>query len=213
VWRFTPASVRRALDAGTTPDDLVEALRAAGTLPQAVEYLIHDVARRHGSLRVRAVGCVLHGLDPVLLAEVAADRKLAALGLTALAPTVLASTRTPADTLSALRAAGYAPVAEDATGEVMLEVPTQRRAERPVTVRRVRRQVPCVRRPRRRRWPRSCWRRRSTSLRAAAPCSGGPAYDFRGLPFDDAVRLSEALENATPVRIVYVDGDGRRTTA
>jgi len=214
VWRFTPASVRRALDAGTAPEELIEALRVAGTLPQAVEYLIHDVARRHGSLRVRAVGCVLHGLDPVLLAEVAADRRLAALGLTALAPTVLASTRTPADTLAALRAAGYAPVAEDATGEVMLEVPAQRRAERPVTVRRVRRQAPCVR-------PAEAAALAAKLLAApppqadesarGRPVQRRPGYDFRGLPFDDAVRLSDALENGTPVRIVYVDGDGRRT--
>jgi hypothetical protein len=216
VWRFTPGSVRQALDAGTSGEALIEALRAAGTLPQAVEYLIHDVARRHGSLRVRAVGCVLHGFDPALLAEVTADRRLAALGLAALAPSVLTSARPPAETLAALRAAGYAPVGEDTGGEIVLEVPAQRRAERPVTVRRVRRQAPAVR-------PAEAAALAAKLLAAPdteptrgrpvrqAPMPYLPEIMLRGLPFDDAVRLAEALENQTPVRIVYVDGDGRRT--
>jgi hypothetical protein len=217
VWRFTPDSVRRALDAGTPAADLTEALRAAGTLPQAVEYLINDVARRHGSLRVRAVGCVLHGLDPALLAEVTADRRLAALGLCALTPTVLASARPPAETLAALRAAGYAPVGEDTSGEVLAEVPAQRRAERPPTVRRVRRQAPAVR-------PADAAALAAKLLSAPVseaprgrPVSGPPReaprseYTLRGLSPDDAMLLMEAMANGKPVRILYVDGDGRRT--
>jgi hypothetical protein len=216
VWRFTPGSVRQALDAGTSPEALVEALRAAGTLPQAVEYLIHDVARRHGSLRVRAVGCVLHGLDPALLAEVATDRRLAALGLAALTSTVLTSARPPAETLAALRAAGYAPVGEDTSGEVMLEVPAQRRAERPVTVRRVRRQTPAVRPAEAASLAAKLLAGPDTEPTRGRPVRQAPApfmpeIVFRGLPFDDAVRLADALESRTPVRIVYVDGDGRRT--
>jgi hypothetical protein len=216
VWRFTPASVRRALDAGTPAGELVEALREAGRLPQAVEYLIHDVARRHGSLRVRAVGCVLHGLDPVLLAEATADRRLAALGLAALSPTVLASARPPAETLAALRAAGYAPVAEDAAGEVLAEVPAQRRAERQVTVRRVRRQPPAVR-------PAEAAALAAKLLAApladraaagrAVRQSPPPPADAAvlSLPLADSALLLDALANQKTVRIVYVAGDGRRT--
>jgi hypothetical protein len=216
VWRFTPASVRRALDAGTPAGELVEALREAGRLPQAVEYLIHDVARRHGSLRVRAVGCVLHGLDPVLLAEATADRRLAALGLAALSPTVLASARPPAETLAALRAAGYAPVAEDAAGEVLAEVPAQRRAERQVTVRRVRRQPPAVR-------PAEAATLAAKLLAApladraaagrAVRQSPPPPADAAvlSLPLADSALLLDALANQKTVRIVYVAGDGRRT--
>jgi hypothetical protein len=140
IWRFTPASVRRALDAGITADDLVERLSGVGTVPQALQYVIGDVARRHGALRVRAVGCVLHGLDPILLKEAAADRRLSALRLSVIAPTVLSSARPPAETLAALRTAGYAPVAEDASGTPLAEVPPQRRAEQPIAVRRIRRQ-------------------------------------------------------------------------
>ena len=66
-----------------TADDLVAALRgiAVGeSLPQPLEYLVFDVARRHGEVRVRAVGCVIRAEDPALLAEIAAHRGLATCG-------------------------------------------------------------------------------------------------------------------------------------
>jgi Helicase conserved C-terminal domain/WYL domain len=132
TWRFSPASVRRALDAGLTGDALLTELRAvaAGSgLPQPLEYLVTDVARRHGTLRVRAIGCVIHSDDIGLLAEIAAARPLAPLRLHRLAPTVLASAKAPADTLAALRQAGYAPTGEDVTGAVVVERAPRRRAE------------------------------------------------------------------------------------
>jgi hypothetical protein len=131
VWRFSAASVRRALDAGTDGEALVEQLRevAQSGLPQALEYLVNDLARKHGTLRVRAVGCVVHSDDTGLLSEIAAARSLAALRLRLLAPTILASVKAPADTLAALRDAGYAPIGEDVTGEVVLERIPRHRAE------------------------------------------------------------------------------------
>ncbi|GAA4161225.1 helicase-associated domain-containing protein [Phytohabitans flavus] len=139
TWRFSPASVRAALDAGHTPDRLLADLRAAavgGALPQVLEYLVGDIGRQHGRMRVRAVGCVVRADDPTLLAEIAGARALRPLGLTVLAPTVLASALPVAETLSALRAAGYAPSGEDADGVATVEraprhrVPAPRRAER-----------------------------------------------------------------------------------
>ncbi|WP_344443563.1 helicase-associated domain-containing protein, partial [Kitasatospora nipponensis] len=141
VWRFTPASVRRALDAGYTPQALAADLAAIsatggpgpragggpggdtgrGQLPQPLAYLITDTARRHGRIRVLTPGCVLHGADPALLAEVAVHRRLAVLRLRQLAPTVLVSAADPAATLAALRAEGYAPVEEDVDGTVRIE--------------------------------------------------------------------------------------------
>ncbi|MFD3615970.1 helicase-associated domain-containing protein [Streptomyces sp. NPDC058676] len=123
VWRFSAGSIRRALDAGRVPDDLTAdlAAAAAGPLPQPLSYLIADTARGHGRVRVAPAACVLHGDDPALLAELAAHRKLAKLGLRQLAPTVLVS-RSPLDTtLAALRAEGYAPVAETTEGTVRIE--------------------------------------------------------------------------------------------
>ena len=54
VYRFSADSVRRALDAGWTADEALSWLRehATTTVPQPLEYLIGDVARRHGAVRV-----------------------------------------------------------------------------------------------------------------------------------------------------------------
>jgi hypothetical protein len=136
TWRFGAASVRAALDAGYTASSLREALLAAaagGTLPQALEYLIADVGRQHGRIRVRPVACVVHAAEPALIKELLRNRALRTLRLQALAPTVLASGQPLAATLDALRAAGYAPVGEDVTGAPTL---TRRPATRGVPRRR-----------------------------------------------------------------------------
>lgn len=114
TWRFGPASVRRAFDDGTTAEALTEALGsvARNGLPQPLSYLVADVARRHGSLRVAPAAAVVRSDDVALLAEAAADRTLRRLGLELVAPTVLTATATPTETLAALRAAGYLPVPE-----------------------------------------------------------------------------------------------------
>jgi hypothetical protein len=130
TWRFSPASVRRALDAGYTADNLLDALAAvaAGELPQPLRYLIADVARRHGTVRATAVACCLRSDDTTLLGEIAADRRLRALGLRTLAPTVLAAAVPLPDALAALRKAGYAPVAESDDGTTVLERAAAHRA-------------------------------------------------------------------------------------
>ena len=121
TWRFSPTSVRRALDEGTTGQALTSALAEIATaeLPQPLRYLIADVARRHGNLRLTSVTSCVRGDDVALLAEVAVDRKLARLGLRLLAPTVLASDATVPEMVDALRAAGYFPVSEDRAGNVV----------------------------------------------------------------------------------------------
>ncbi|MFG2364535.1 helicase-associated domain-containing protein [Streptomyces mirabilis] len=128
VWRFSAGGIRRALDAGHTPDDIAADLAAVavGPLPQPLSYLITDVARSHGRVRVTPAACVIHSKEPALLAELAAHRKFDKLGLRQLAPTVLVS-RTPLDkTLAALRAEGCASVAETTNGTVRIEQ-TERR--------------------------------------------------------------------------------------
>jgi hypothetical protein len=130
TWRFSPATVRRALDAGHTAATLLDALTAAATgeLPQPLRYLVTDVARRHGSVRATAVACCLRSDDTALLGEIAADRRLRALGLRPLAPTVLAAAVPLPDVLAALRKAGYAPVAEADDGTTVLEQAAAHRA-------------------------------------------------------------------------------------
>jgi hypothetical protein len=133
VWRFTPSSVRRALDGGQSSAALLAELEAvsSGTLPQPLRYLINDVARRHGAVRACEVASCLRSEDTALLAELAADRRLRGLGLRTLAPTVLASSKSLEVALSELRKAGYAPVAETADGTPTIERARPRRTNSP----------------------------------------------------------------------------------
>jgi Helicase conserved C-terminal domain len=130
-WRFTPGSVRAALDAGRTADELLDELAAVADnpLPQPLTYLVRDVARRHGQLQVFAVASCVRVADAALGAEVAAHRGLAALRLRVLSDTVLASSMSVEKTVAALRAAGYAPVRQDGKGETVVERVPVRRAE------------------------------------------------------------------------------------
>jgi hypothetical protein len=136
VYRVTAASVRRALDVGYTAADLHTLFRQRSRtpVPQSLTYLVDDVARRHGGLRVGSAGAYLRGDDEALMAEVLADRRLAGLGLRRLAPTVLTTPYAPARLLAALRDAGYSPVPEDAAGTAVLTRPRASRAPaRPAT--------------------------------------------------------------------------------
>ena len=134
TWRFSPASVLRSLDGGRSAESLLAALAEVATnpLPQPLEYLVRDVARRHGELDVLPAGCCVRVADAALAAEVAAHRALAPLELRLLAESVLISAKPPVETVAALRAAGYAPVRRDERGEAVVErVPVRRAATRP----------------------------------------------------------------------------------
>jgi len=130
--RFTPGSVRRALDDGLTADELLDQVRAfaLGPLPQALEYLVRDAARRHGRLRAGAASSYVRADDPALLAGLADDPRLAELGLVQLAPTVLAAQASTHEVVEALRAHGLSPVAETPDGQVLHLERTVRRARR-----------------------------------------------------------------------------------
>ncbi|MEO5876962.1 MAG: helicase-associated domain-containing protein, partial [Streptosporangiaceae bacterium] len=104
---------------------------ATGPLPQPLEYMIKDTARRHGTVRVVRSACCLRSDDEALIQELAQHRSLRRLGLRRIAPTVVISAHPVAATLEALRAAGYAPVTEAETGETLVERAPDRRAPAP----------------------------------------------------------------------------------
>ncbi|NNH06067.1 helicase-associated domain-containing protein, partial [Cellulomonas fimi] len=130
--RFTPDSVRGALDAGATAEQLLADLgaHARGVLPQPLVYLVRDAARRHGRLRAGTASSYVRADDPALLAGLADDPRLADLGLVLLAPTVLAAQATTRELVDALRAHGLAPVTEGRDGEVLHLAPVVRRVGR-----------------------------------------------------------------------------------
>src|SRR5699024_7948842 len=88
--RFSSDSVRRALDV-MDAEELLEQLAAASltALPQPLEYLVRDVARSHGSVRIGPAGAYLRSEDPAALARLLTHPELTHLDLHTLAPTVL----------------------------------------------------------------------------------------------------------------------------
>lgn len=133
VYRFSDASLRRAFDAGRTAGDVQAWLeRSSRTpVPQALRYLVDDVARRHGRIRVGSAEAFVRCDDETLLGEVLASRRTAALRLRRLAPTVLAAGAPAGTVMDTLRAAGFAPARESPSGEVVLERAARRRTPSP----------------------------------------------------------------------------------
>jgi len=121
VYRFTEATVRRALDAGRSAADVHELLRrrSATPVPQGLTYLVDDVARRHGRLRGGAASAFLRSDDEVLISEVLAHPDTGGLELRRIAPTVVVSPLPLVELLDGLRAAGFTPAAEDTGGAVL----------------------------------------------------------------------------------------------
>ncbi|MGY1750726.1 helicase-associated domain-containing protein [Modestobacter sp. SYSU DS0511] len=130
VYRVSDGSIRRALDAGWSATDLHDLFtRVSRTpVPQALDFLVDDVARQHGRLRVGAIECYVRSDDHGLVSQVLSDRRTANAELRRLAPGVLVSGLPPEEVLTVLRAAGYAPAGENAGGAVLTRPPQPPRA-------------------------------------------------------------------------------------
>lgn len=143
VYRVSEASIRHALDTGRTAGALHTFFErhSKTPVPQGLTYLINDVARRHGQLRVGMASSFLRCEDPTLLAHAVAAPALEHLEVRLLAPTVAVSQAPIGEVLAALRAAGFAPAAEDASGAIVdlrqrgarVTAPIHRRAFRPLS--------------------------------------------------------------------------------
>ncbi|QJW35874.1 helicase-associated domain-containing protein [Cellulosimicrobium protaetiae] len=201
--RFTPDSVLRALDRGATADDLLGELAAHSRtpVPQPLEYLVRDTARRHGRVRVGTASSYVRAEDPVLLAGIAEDPALRGLGLVLLAPTVLASAAPAGELQDALRARGVPAVVEGPDGRVLVADRAGRRGgPDDVGPARRGRLAPAGRRGR----PRA----------GVVPGSGarvdepGPGHDRRDARFADLVARLRAADNRATTQ-----GDGRRDRA
>ena len=122
VYRFSPQSVRRGLDAGWSSAQVLTSLQDASRtpVPQPLEYLVGDIARRHGQTRVGTVSAYIRSDDTTVLDTMLADRELTALQLRRVAPTVVVSQAHTLVVLEMLRENGFAPVAETTEGGVQI---------------------------------------------------------------------------------------------
>lgn len=129
VYRFTESSIRRGLDHGKSSTEIIKFLAKISktALPQPLEYLIADTARKHGQLRVGAIHCYLRCEDPSLLTEILADKRVD-VALRQIAPTVLVSDFDVDEVLNVLRNCGYLPAAESAQG-ILLTSPHNKRVK------------------------------------------------------------------------------------
>ena len=121
VYRISEQSIRRALDSGRTAGELhaLFVRHSKTPVPQGLTYLIDDVARRHGQLRVGIAASFVRCEDPALLAQAVAVPAAERLGLRQLAPTVAVSQAPIAEVLAALRSVGFVPAAEDSSGTIV----------------------------------------------------------------------------------------------
>ena len=120
--RFTPESVRGALDVGYRAEEITQAIGrySPAPLPDSLSVLIQDAARHHGAVRVRAVAALLRVGDEATAAGLLAEPRLRDLGLDEVAPGILVATAPAGQVLRELRAAGLAPVTEDASGHLVV---------------------------------------------------------------------------------------------
>lgn len=134
VHRITEAGIRRALDLGWSADRVLSEVSAISRtgVPQPLDYLVRDVARRHGVARVGSVGSYVRSDDTALLDRVSADRSLGLLQLRRIAPTVLVSTVPAATVLDVLREGAYGPVPEGEDGGMTMVSLQDHRATRRV---------------------------------------------------------------------------------
>ena len=122
VYRFTESSVRRAFDSGWSAGEVHGFLASASrtAVPQALDYLVDDVSRRFGTIRVGTAESFLRSDDEAALAELVHHPKAGSLRLRRIAPTVVVSD-VPVDVLlPRLRELGSAPVVEAPDGTVRL---------------------------------------------------------------------------------------------
>jgi len=128
VYRFSATSLRRAFDHGWSAADVKLWLDSHSTtgVPQPLDYLIDDVGRRHGSIRVGPAGCYVRVADQAQAAALLAHPAAAGLGLRAIAADVLIASTDEHEVLPLLQELGHTPTVENAAGELIVTTPGKR---------------------------------------------------------------------------------------
>jgi hypothetical protein len=133
VYRFTESTIRRALDHGKTGDEIKTLLikTSKTPMPQPLEYLIADVAKKHGKLRVGNTSSFIRCEDTALISQIMNDKKLEILALRRIAPEVVICDMDATDAMRVLRECGYLPAGESANGMILTGPKTNRALTKP----------------------------------------------------------------------------------
>lgn len=205
VYRFTAASIRRGLDAGWSITEVEAFLRqvSATPVPQALTYLISDVGRRFGTVRVGSARCYLRADDSATLSEILAAPGLASLGLRRLAPTVAVSDLALSTVLERLRDHGQTPAVEAPDGSLHVARPDSYRARTPTAVRPVEADATRL------------IAQAHNAVRVIGSGDSAESHRPRGelvtSPADIVALLREVAESAESAWLTYLDPSGRAT--
>jgi len=133
VYRFTESTIRRALDHGKTGDEIKTFLvkTSKTPMPQPLEYLIADVAKKHGKLRVGNTSSFIRCEDTALISQIMNDKKLEILALRRIAPEVVICDMDATDAMRVLRECGYLPAGESANGMILTGPKSNRSLTKP----------------------------------------------------------------------------------
>ena len=133
VYRFTESTIRRALDHGKTGDEIKTFLvkTSKNPMPQPLEYLIADVAKKHGKLRVGNTSSFIRCEDTALISQIMNDKKLEILALRRIAPEVVICDMDATDAMRVLRECGYLPAGESANGMILTGPKSNRSLTKP----------------------------------------------------------------------------------
>jgi len=130
VYRFSEGSLRRGLDHGHTGEEIRTFLREISKtpVPQPLDYLISDVAKKHGRLRVGFANSYIRCDDETIIAAILKDKNLEHLRLRQIAPQVIVGDAESSEMMDDLRSAGYFPSGENGQGAV-IQIPVSHRAK------------------------------------------------------------------------------------
>ena len=202
VYRFAASSVRRAFDAGWSATEVHDFVSSTSRtpVPQSLTYLVDDVSRRFGTLRVGHAEAFLRSDDETALTELMHASGAGSLRLRRIAPTVVISDLPMGTLLPRIRELGLAPVVEAVDGTVRVARPDvfrarsrRRRTPAETGVRSVARTAAVV----------SAIRSGDRSS-ASRPMRGSSASS----PADVIAMLRQAAESHEQLRIGYVGNDG-----
>lgn len=201
VYRFTPDSIRRALDRGRDAPTLLDFLRGISRtpVPQPLEYLVEDAARRHGIVRVGVANAYIRCDDETALTGLLADPRAQTLGCVRVSPTVITVNGRIEEVIELLRERGLHPVAETADGQVAIPRPRRARAPQVTT------SAPVVRRDA----APALITAAIATLRASAPVgSVTTTIDLEPMPAADTMSvLRRAIADSVPVWLAHGEED------
>ncbi len=188
VYRFHAGSMARAFEAGWSAEAIEEWLAAHSStgIPQPLRFLVADIARLHGTVRVGAARSYVRIDDPARLETVLAHPAAKELGVRRAGPETLVADAEPAEIVALLRNLGLTPAAENAAGD-LLATPAPRRPPAP-------------------------GRTRTRAIDAAGIAvvlrTRAEAHQSARATEDALTMLGRAQADARPVEIDYVAADG-----